>query len=80
MEDIGHKGLCNSSCSEGTLFTSAIGGEVNYIKGVVSRKHKPMSMRDRAAQFASFAALSGYEDMVEEKRKNIEAEIEEKDH
>ena len=46
----------------------------------VSRKHKPMSMRDRAAQFASFAALSGYEDMVEEKRKNIEAEIEEKDH
>ena len=46
----------------------------------VSRKHKPLSMRDRAAQFASFAALSGYEDMVEEKRKNIEAEIEEKDH
>ena len=45
-----------------------------------SRKHKPMSMRDRAAQFASFAALSGYEDMVEEKQKNIEAEIEEKDH
>ena len=34
----------------------------------ISRKHKPMSMRDRAAQFASFAALSGYEDMVEEKR------------
>ena len=46
----------------------------------VSHKHKPMSMRDRAAQFASFAALSGYEDMVEEKRKNIEAEIEENDH
>ena len=38
----------------------------------VSRKHKPMSMRDRAAQFASFAALSGYEDMVEQKlRKRI---------
>lgn len=46
----------------------------------VSRKHKPMGMRDRAAQFASFAALSGYEDMVEEKRKIIEAEIEEMDH
>ena len=46
----------------------------------VSRKHKSMSMRDRAAQFASFAALSGYEDMVKEKRKNIEAEIEERDH
>ena len=46
----------------------------------VSRKHKPMSMRDREAQLASLAALSGYEDVVEEKRKNIEAEIEEKDH
>lgn len=46
----------------------------------VFHKHKPMSMQDRAAQFASFAALSGYEDMVEEKRKNIEAEIEERDH
>ena len=32
----------------------------------VSRKHKQMSMHDRAAQFAPFAALTGYEDMVEE--------------
>ena len=46
----------------------------------VSRKHKPMSMRDMAAQFSSFAALPGLVGMVEEKRKNIEAEIEEKDH
>lgn len=52
--------------------------EIIHHQRPVSRKHKPMSIRDRAAQFASFAALSGYEDMVEEKRKNIEAEIEER--
>ena len=31
-----------------------------------SRKHKPMSLSDRAAQFAPFAALTGYEDMIDE--------------
>lgn len=32
----------------------------------VSRSHTPMPIIDRAAQFASFAALTGYEDTVEE--------------
>ena len=32
----------------------------------VSAKRYPMSMSDRAAQFAPFAALSGYEDEVDE--------------
>ena len=45
----------------------------------LSRKHKPMSRRDRAAQFASFAALTGYEDMAEKKQKDIEKEFELKD-
>ena len=31
-----------------------------------SQKHKRMSLRDRAAQFAPFAALTGYDDAVEE--------------
>ncbi|MBO5615831.1 MAG: hypothetical protein II626_06510 [Prevotella sp.] len=30
-----------------------------------SRKHPPMSMHGRAAQFAPFAALNGYEDAIE---------------
>lgn len=29
-----------------------------------SRKHPPMSMGDRAAQFSSFRALTGYEDAI----------------
>ena len=32
----------------------------------ISKKHPKMSMEDRAAQFAPFAALVGYEDAVEE--------------
>ena len=32
----------------------------------VSRNHPQMSMRDRAAQFSPFAALTGYEDAVAE--------------
>ena len=30
------------------------------------RKHSPMSMENRAAQFAPFAALSGYEAVIRE--------------
>ncbi len=32
----------------------------------VSNKHPKMPEKDRAAQFAPFAALTGYEDAVEE--------------
>ncbi len=32
----------------------------------VSSKHPRMSQLDRAAQFAPFAALTGYEDMIDE--------------
>lgn len=32
----------------------------------VSQKHPHMSRLDRAAQFAPFAALTGYDDMIEE--------------
>ena len=32
----------------------------------VSAKHPRMSQLDRAAQFAPFAALTGYEDMIDE--------------
>ena len=32
----------------------------------VSKKHPPMSLEDRAAQFAPFAALTGFDQMIEE--------------
>ena len=36
---------------------------------------KPMSIRDRAAQFAPFAALSGYEELIEETARMTDEEI-----
>lgn len=33
--------------------------------------HKPMDMRSRAAQFAPFAALQGYDDVIEEAEHEI---------
>ena len=37
-----------------------------------SGKHPPMSLYNRAAQFAPFAALSGYEDMIFEESRETE--------
>ncbi len=31
----------------------------------VSKKHRRMSLHDRAAQFAPFAALTGYDDAID---------------
>lgn len=32
----------------------------------ISKKHKPMSMISRAAQFSAFAALTGYDKLIDE--------------
>ena len=42
----------------------------------VSIKHKPMSLEARSAQFAPFAALTGYEDSVNETARLTDKKIE----
>ena len=42
----------------------------------VSPKHPQMSLYDRAAQFAPFAALTGYEDMIGEEARLVDNKIE----
>ena len=42
----------------------------------ISKKHPQMSISDRAAQFASFAALTGYEEEVEEAARITSRKIE----
>ena len=42
----------------------------------VSKKHKQMTLHDRSAQFAPFAALEGYGDMVEETARIVDKKIE----
>lgn len=43
----------------------------------VSNRHPQMSMWNRAAQFAPFAALTGYEDAIQESAKENESMYEE---
>ena len=42
----------------------------------VSKKHPPMSLYARSAQFAPFAALTGYEDAVRETAREVGERIE----
>ena len=39
--------------------------EIMNLPHHVSKNHKPMSMKDRAAQFAPFAALTGLDSQIE---------------
>ena len=41
-----------------------------------SKAHPPMSLYDRAAQFAPFAALTGYDDMIDEEARMVDNRIE----
>ena len=43
-----------------------------YLKRPVSRNHAPMDLKDRAAQFSPFAALTGYGDAVKETERQTE--------
>jgi len=40
--------------------------EIIDLQHHISKVHKPMSLSNRGAQFAPFAALTGYDDMVKE--------------
>ena len=42
----------------------------------VSKRHPRMSMQARAAQFAPFAALSGYEEVIAESGQQVQASFE----
>ena len=42
----------------------------------ISKKHRPMPIENRAPQFAPFAALTGYDDVVEETARLTDRRIE----
>lgn len=46
----------------------------------VSTKHSQMSIEARAAQFAPFAALVGYDEAVANTIKKVEKEVEDKNY
>ena len=41
----------------------------------VSRRHPPMSRHKRAAQFMPFAALAGYDQVIEETARHVEEAV-----
>ena len=50
--------------------------DILYCPHHVSTKHHPMPVADRAAQFAPFSALTGYEEVVKEEARLTEQKIE----
>lgn len=50
--------------------------DIINMKRHVSKKHPPMSLYARSAQFAPFAALTGYEDAVKETARQTSEKIE----
>lgn len=50
--------------------------DIIHLPHPVSKTHPPMPRADRAAQFSSFAALSGYEDAVAESARLTESRTE----
>lgn len=50
--------------------------DIIHLEHHVSKTHKQMSLESRSAQFAPFAALTGYEDKVKETERITEDKIE----
>ena len=53
--------------------------DIIHLPHHVSKRHAPMSMLNRAAQFAPFAALTGFDDAIRERRQQTDAQFEESD-
>ena len=51
-------------------------GDILNLPHHVSETHPPMPIADRAAQFAPFAALTGYKEAIEETERLVEKKIE----
>ena len=49
--------------------------DIIHLPHHISKHHPQMSMDNRAAQFSPFSALTGYEEALEQKRKDHEDEL-----
>ena len=50
--------------------------DIIHLSRPVSTRHAPMSLMDRAAQFSPFAALTGYEAVIDEAGRLTECSVE----
>lgn len=73
--------MAANNCSHGR--DSAMGNgdyqDMIHLDRPISRKYIPMSMEHRAAQFSPFAALTGYEEAIENTARLAEEQIREQE-
>lgn len=49
-----------------------LGADILHMPRPISKKHRPMPLLNRAAQFAPYAALTGFGDLLEEGARRVE--------
>lgn len=50
--------------------------DIIHLPHHISKKHRPMPLADRAAQFSPFAALTGYDDVINETARLVDQKTE----
>lgn len=70
------RGVTSKELQEAERETLARYGDILDVPHPVSSNHTPMSLENRAAQFAPFAALTGYDSAIMETGRYTEGQIE----
>ena len=60
------RGITSEEMRQAALEAEREYGDILYLSRPVSAKHPPLSMEQKAAQYNPFAALTGYDDAIEE--------------
>ena len=60
------RGISSAEMVQAAKDAQRLYGDIIDLPHPVSAKHPPLSMEQKAAQFSPFAALTGYEDAIEE--------------
>ena len=50
--------------------------DIQYLDRPISKNHPQMSIYDRSAQFAPFAALVGYDEAIKEQARTVDSKVE----
>ena len=60
------RGISSEEMKQAALEAERLYGDIIHLPHPVSKKHPPLSMEQKAAQYSPFSALTGYEDAIEE--------------
>ena len=60
------RGISSEEMRRAVIDAERLYGDIIDLPHPVSKKHPPLTMQQKAAQFSPFAALTGYEDAIDE--------------